>query len=132
MREAVPEFVIVKLCDFVWPSITLPKLKLAGLIVKPACTPVPLTGIVNVGVLPLFVTVKFPLAAPAAVGANVTDKVAVADGFTVAGAVTPVTAKPVPETETALICTAPVPVFVKVICCTELLPVPTLPKLKLL
>ena len=79
----------------------------------------------------MFVTVRLPLTAPAALGANVTDNVAVADGFTVAGVVMPVTVKPVPETETALICTAAVPLFVKVICLTELVPVPTLPKLKL-
>ena len=33
---AVPVFVIVNVCDFVCPSITLPKLKLAGLTDNPA------------------------------------------------------------------------------------------------
>jgi len=33
---AVPVFVIVKIWDFVWPSITLPKLKLEGLTDSPA------------------------------------------------------------------------------------------------
>lgn len=86
---------------------------------------------VSDGVLPLFVTTRFPLTAPTAVGANVTDKVAVAEGFTVAGTVIPVAVKPAPVSEIALICTAAVPVFVSVICFTELVPVPTLPKLRL-
>lgn len=79
----------------------------------------------------VLVIVTLPLAAPVAVGANVTDKVAVAEGFKVVGTVTPLAVNPVPVTVMALICTEAVPELVSVICCTELVPVPTFPKLKL-
>jgi len=68
VREAVPEFVIVKACDFVCPLMTLPKLKLAGLTVNPACTPVPDNAIVAGEPAALLVTVTLPLALPLAVG----------------------------------------------------------------
>lgn len=68
-----------------------------------------------------------PLTAPAAVGANVTDRVAVAEGFNVVGIAKPVAENPVPVTVTAVICTDAVPVLVSVICCAELVPVPTFP-----
>lgn len=71
----------VKVCDLVCPSTTLPKLKLAGVTLNPLWTPVPFTGIVSGDALLL--TVMLPVTAPVAVGANVTFKVAVADGFSV-------------------------------------------------
>ena len=71
--------------------------------------------------------VRFPVIAPVAVGAKVTDKVAVAEGFNVVGTVKPLAVKPVPVMEIPVICTAPVPAFVSVICFTELVPVPTFP-----
>jgi len=132
VSEAVPEFVIVNDCDFVCPSMTLPKLKLAGLTVTAACTPVPVSGIVRGEPVPLLVTVTVPVAAPTAVGANVTDRVAWLEGFSVAGAVMPLAANPAPDTVTPVICSDPVPEFVSTICFTELVPVPTFPKLKLL
>jgi hypothetical protein len=85
----VPVFVIVKVWDFVWPSITLPKLKLAGLTDNPACAPVPLSAIVAGEPEALLVRLTLPLAAPAAVGANTTLNVRVWDGFSVAGTLTP-------------------------------------------
>lgn len=132
VSAAVPEFVIVNVCDLVCPSMTLPKLKLAGLTVKPACTPEPLTGIESGEPVPLLVTVTVPVTAPTAVGANVTDKTAWLEGFNVAGTVTPLVVNPDPVTVIPVICTDPVPVFVNVICFAELVPVPTFPKLKLL
>jgi len=68
-----------------------------------------------------------PLTAPAAAGANVTERVAVAEGFNVAGTVTPLAVNPAPVMDTAVICTAAVPEFVSVICFTELVPVPMFP-----
>ena len=132
VSEAVPEFVMVNDWDFVCPSMTLPKLKLAGLTVTAACTPVPLSGIVRGEPVPLLVTVTVPVAAPTAVGANVTDRVAWPEGFTVAGTVMPLAVNPVPDTVTPVICRDPVPEFVSTICFTELELVPTFPKLKLL
>jgi hypothetical protein len=48
----------------------------------------------------LLVTLTDPVTAPVALGANLTDRVAVADGLSVAGVVIPLTEKPVPETDT--------------------------------
>ena len=131
VSEAVPELVTVKVCDLVCPLTTLPKLKLAGLIVNPGCTPVPLTGIASGDPDALLVTDTVPDAFPAVVGANVTDKVTWLDAFKVIGVVAPLTANPVPVTPTAVICTGLVPAFVTTTCFTELLPVETFPKLKL-
>ena len=48
----------------------------------------------------MLVTLTEPVTTPEAVGANLTDKVAVADGLRVAGVVIPLTEKPVPEIDT--------------------------------
>ena len=72
-----------------------------------------------------------PVALPAADGANVVVTVAVSDGFKVAGAVKPLTENPVPLTVTAEIFTDALPLLVTVNCCLPLLPVATVPKLRL-
>ena len=79
----------VNFCDFDCPSMTLPKLKLAGFTLSPGCAPVPLSAIVAGEPAALLVTLTLPLAAPAAVGANTTLNVSVCDGFNVAGSVAP-------------------------------------------
>jgi hypothetical protein len=89
VKEAVPEFVIVKLCDFDCPSITLPKPKLAGFTDNPGCAPVPLSAIVAGEPVALLVTVTLPFEAPADVGENTTLNVKVWDGPSVAGTVAP-------------------------------------------
>jgi len=73
-----------------------------------------------------------PATLPVAVGANVTDKVAVAEGFSVAGVVIPLTETPVPVATTLEMLTAALPEFVRITCFTELVPVLTFPKLRLL
>jgi hypothetical protein len=123
-------FVNVKFCEIVCPSTTLPKLKLAGDTLSPACAPVPLSVIVT-GEPALFVTVMLPVAFPAAVGANFTANVAVCEAFNVAGVVTPLALNPVPAAVTPVICKDAFPVFVNVTFCDPLLPTATLPKLKL-
>ena len=75
----------------------------------------------------MLVIVRFPLTAPAAAGANDTERVAVAEGFKVVGTATPLAVNPVPVIETPVICTAAVPALVSVICFTELVPIPTFP-----
>ena len=51
--------VIVSDCDWLLPTVTLPKLKLAGFDPSvPAVTPVPVRGIVRVGLEALEVTVR--------------------------------------------------------------------------
>ena len=79
------------------PTVTLPKLSVVGLAAKaPGKTPVPVTGIVKVGLEAFDVRVTLPLAAPLEVGVNVTLNVAVCPAFRVSGAVMPLRAKPVP------------------------------------
>lgn len=63
-------------------------------------TPVPETGTVRVALLAVEITVTFPLAEPAAPGANVTVNVALCPAFSVAGVVIPLTLNPVPVTPT--------------------------------
>jgi hypothetical protein len=59
------------------PTVTLLKLRLLGLAPSvPGVTPVPDNAIVSVGLEAFEVMVTAPLAAPAAVGVNVTLKVA--------------------------------------------------------
>ena len=96
---------------------------------RPDCTPVPLTGMVRGDPFALLVTVTLPVELPATVGRNTRFKVALAEGFNVAGVVIPFTEKPVPVTEMLEIFTAAVPVFVRTTCLVELEPVSTLPKL---
>ena len=79
----------------------------------------------------LLVTVTEPGALPAADGANATVSVAVSKGFSVAGALKPVTEYPVPLAVTAETFTAAFPVLVIATCLLVLLPVATVPKLTL-
>jgi hypothetical protein len=92
VKAAVPVFVTVKLCDFVCPSTTLPKLKLAGETDNPACVPVPLSAILIDGFDALLAIVIDPVVLPDELGVNVALSVTLDDGFTVTGAVTPDTA----------------------------------------
>jgi hypothetical protein len=92
VSEAVPVFVTVKLWDFVCPSTTLPKLKLAGETDNPACVPVPFRAILSDGFDALLAIVIDPVVLPDELGVNVALRVTLDDGFTVTGAVTPDTA----------------------------------------
>ena len=60
--------------ELLFPTVTLPRLRVAGeaLKVPTAAVPVPDKEIVNVGFEALEVTVTFPLAVPEVVGANFT------------------------------------------------------------
>ena len=79
------------------PTVTLPKLRLAGFDPSvPAVTPVPVKAIVRVGFEPFEVIVTVPVAVPAAVGVNVTLKVALCPAASVTGAAMPLMAKPDP------------------------------------
>jgi hypothetical protein len=89
VRVAFPVFVTVKLWDFVCPSTTLPKLKLAGETDNPACAPVPLSAILSDGFDALLAIVMDPVVLPDAAGVNVALSVTLDEGFTVTGAVTP-------------------------------------------
>jgi hypothetical protein len=123
--------VSVKFCDLVCPSTMLPKLKLAGETLRPACAPVPLRFIVSGDPGASLVTFTVPVAFPGVVGANFTLSVAACPVFNMAGVVKPLTVNPVPAATTLEICTAALPELVNVILCAALLPVATVPKLRL-
>ncbi len=72
-----PRLVTVSDCDWLLPTVTLPKLRLVGFEPSaPAATPVPDNGMVSVGLEALEVMVTLPLKLPADAGANLTVKVA--------------------------------------------------------
>lgn len=90
VTDEPPVFVIF--VDRVWllPTVTLPKPRLAGLAARsPAATAVPESGMVSGEFEASDVTVRLPLALPAALGAKVTVAVVLCDAFRVIGAVMP-------------------------------------------
>jgi hypothetical protein len=92
-----PVLVTVSDRDWLFPTVTLPKLRLVGFAPSaPAATPVPDKGIVRVGFDAFEVTVTLPLALPAAVGVNVTVKLALCPAVNVTGVVIPLRLNPVP------------------------------------
>jgi hypothetical protein len=122
-------FVRVNLCDFVCPSTTLPKAKLAGEMLNPAWAPAPVKAIVRGELAASLVTVTPPDALPALVGANTTLRVTAAAAFKVKGVVIPFTVKPAPLVARLEMLTGVVPVLLTMMGFVELLPVLTLPKL---
>ena len=92
-----PVLVTVSDRDCLLPTITLPKLRLAGFDPSaPGVTPVPDNGMVRVGLEPLEVIVTLPVTLAADVGVNVTLKLALCPAVSVTGAVIPLSANPVP------------------------------------
>ena len=92
-----PELVRVSDKVVLLPTCTLPKLRLDGFAVTaPAVTPVPDSETLSVGLDPLLMIARFPLAAPADCGANVTLNVALCPAGRVSGMLNPVKPKPAP------------------------------------
>ena len=92
---AVSEAVRLLLC----PTVTLPKLKLAGLTAScPATVAVPARVMLSVELEASDVTAIDPLALPPIVGAKTVPKVKLWPGLSVMGRLSPVAMKPVPET----------------------------------
>jgi hypothetical protein len=115
------------------PTVTLPKLKLDGLVVSgPAVAPVPESGMVKLEFDAFDVTVMLPVAAPASVGSNETLKAALCPAARVKGVLMPLKLKPDwPEIPTCEIVRLDPPVLVTVsdrVCFT---PIGTVPKLTL-
>lgn len=111
------------------PVVTVPKLNEAGLAERvPGATPLPESA--TFALPALEVTLTLPLAAPDAVGANVTEKFADWPAFKVTGSVNPLTLYPGPLAEIAETVTALPPEFVTVLDRVCLLPVATFPKFR--
>ena len=80
-RLEPPEFVKVSVMVWLFPTTTLPKFREEGLADSaPSAAPLPLNGIFNVGFDPSDVIVTFPVALPAAVGANFALKLTLCPG----------------------------------------------------
>ena len=83
--------------EFLFPTVTLPKLRLVGLAASvPGVTPLPDKGMVRVGFEALDVRVRLPLVLPADDGVNETLKVALCPAVSVTGVVMPVKLNPEP------------------------------------
>ena len=91
--------------------------------------PVPLRGTLIVGLEPLFVIVKFPVALPAAVGANARDSRADCPGPIVAGVVTPEMVKSLPASVSRDTVTSALPPLLSIRLLVPFDPTATLPKL---
>ena len=98
-----------------WPTVTLPKLNVAGLTANwPETDAVPASEIVSDGLEALETTEIDPAALPPVVGVKVAPKVKLCPGARVRGRVKPVALKTVPETLAWVIVTLDPPVLVKV------------------
>ena len=101
VTDVPPELVMVSDKVLLLPTLTLPKLRLAGLGESiPAVTAVPETGTVSVALEASLVTVRLPVGLPADCGAKTTLNDLLAPAARVNGTVTPLTVKPVPVTAT--------------------------------
>jgi hypothetical protein len=111
---ALPLFLSVIGCEFVFPTTTFPKLTLDVLADTNACEPIPLNEIAAGELAVLLPMDTAPLTRPGPVGANLTATSIVFRGARFAGADSPLTVKPVPEIVAGLTATLPVPLFVTV------------------
>lgn len=126
----VPLFVICTVCVLGEPTVTSPKLALAGVIVSAACTPTPFTGITAEAPVVLE-TVIFPEMLSAAVGKKLTAMAALCPAFRVTGVEIPETAKSFAFTVTWEIVMLVLPLLVTVTFLVLVVPALTLAKLTL-
>lgn len=133
MSAAFPELVRVIFCDELLPTLTLPKLTLAGLMLNPdcvcVCVPIPLKATVIEEPDASLAIETLPVAPPTEDGVKLAEKLVLWPGLSVIGMDNPAMPKPVPETLAEEIVTLAVPEFVRVMDCDPLLPTATLPKL---
>ena len=132
LRFAVPVFLIVSAWLLLAPTITLPKLALAGLTEICGCMPVPPSAIVVGEFVALLTTLRLPVALPAVAGAKLTVRVKLCPAARVMAPEHPLKVNPAPLMEACEMVTLPVPLFITVIVCEALLPTSALPKLRLL
>ena len=112
------------------PSVMLPKLTDEGVIEScPGNDPVPASAMARFGAVDVIATL--PLALPAVCGVKDTVKAILCAGFKATGRLIPLTAKPVPMGVICETVTADPPELVSVSVRDEVLPVVTVPKLRL-
>ncbi len=123
--------VAVRLVDC--PTITVPKLKVPGETLNcPAAVPEPASAMVKFGFEASETTEMLPLVDPAEVGAKATPKVKLCPGDRTIGKLSPVTLNPLPVTLACVTVTLEPPELVKISDRVVLLPICTLPKLRLI
>jgi hypothetical protein len=111
---ALPLFLSVIGCEFVFPTTTFPKLTFDALADKDACKPTPLNEIAAGALSVLLPMETAPVTAPRAVGANLTAARIVFPGLRTTGADSPVNVKPAPEIVAGFTVKLSVPLFVRV------------------
>ena len=111
---ALPLFLSVIGCEFLFPTTTFPKLTFDALADTNACRPTPLSEIAAGALSVLFPMETAPVTAPGAVGANLTATRIAFPGSRVAGADSPLAVKPAPKIVAGFTATLPVPLFVRV------------------
>ena len=99
----------------VTPTVTLPKLTLAGVTDISGCTPVPLSEIVAGELVALLVTVTLPERLPVVDGAKLTVSVTLWPAARVTAPEKPLTVNPAPVMAACEMVTPPVPLFVSAI-----------------
>ena len=127
VNAAVPVLLSWMVWESVVPTATLPKLKLDGVMLNAACTPVPVTGMTALAPS-VFETVTFPLTFSLAVGLKLKVIDAGWEGVNVTGMVIPETLTSFALTVTWEIVRLVFPVFVILTLCAPELPTFTLPK----
>ncbi len=112
LRFAVPGLLMVSVWVLVTPTVTLPKLTLAGITEICGCTPLPLSEIVAGELVALLATLRLPVALPAVAGAKLTVSVKLWPAARVTVPGKPLTVNPGPVMATCERLTLAVPVFV--------------------
>jgi len=131
LKLALPGLLKVIVCVLVKPTVTLPKLTLAGTTEICGCTPAPESEIV-VGELPALLTTEtLPDTLPVTVGPNCTLRLLDCPAAMVSGRVGPLMLKPVPETVACETVTTALPRFVSVTVWALVLATVTFPKMML-
>lgn len=128
LRLAVPGLLMVRVCEPVEPTDTLPKLVLAGITEICGCTPVPLRVMVAGELVALLVTEMVPEKLPVVVGAKATLMEVDCPAERVRGRARPVTLNPLPVKVSCERVSAELPALVRITLWVALVPVVKFPK----
>jgi len=115
LRVAVPGLLMASIWVLVTPTVTLPKLTLAGITEICGCTPLPLSEIVVGELVALLIKLRLPVALPAVAGAKLTVSEKLWPAARVTAPVKPLRVNPAPVMATCERLTLAVPMFVSAI-----------------